>query len=144
MALVAGAVWCVYILIRKVNPRLPMVRVLINGKVFTAELAMGVLEKARGLSGRDGLPEDGGMLFLFRRAGRHGFWMMGMKFPIDFVWIRHGAVVGISQNAQPQPGKAMWSLNMYYPPEGIDRVLEVNAGAIKKFGLKVGDPVVIK
>ena len=133
-----------YILIRKANPRLPMVRVLINGKVFTAESATGVLEKARGLSCRDGLPEDGGMLFLFRCSGRHGFWMRGMKFPIDIIWIKGSKIIGFSENILPQRGKAIWSLQVYRPPENTDMAFEMNAGMAKKYGLSRGDEVIVK
>ncbi len=154
---VAGIIFGLYVLIGRTNPQLPSSQISIGGKVFTVELAQTVLQQARGLSGRDGLPEDGGMLFLFSSPGSRGIWMKDMKFAIDIVWIRgdsssqilpgkiwEGKVVGFAENAQPEPGKALWSLKIYYPPEEIDIVLEVVAGMVKKYGLKVGDAVVIK
>ena len=141
---VAGIVFGLYILIKKPNSGLPMARISIGGKTFNAELAQTMLQQMRGLSGRDGLPEDGGMLFLFSNSGSYGIWMKDMKFPIDIVWVRGDKVVGSAENAEPEPGKPLWSLKIYYPPEEIDRVLEMNAGTVQKYGLKVWDSVVVE
>ena len=139
-----AATYSFYFLFNLPNQELSKSRVSIGGKVFAAERAETFLEMARGLSGRDGLPDGLGMLFVFPRSARHRFWMRGMKFPIDIVWIRGEKVVGFAENMQPEPGKAMWSLKIYYPPGDVDLVLEINAGAVEKYGLRVGDPVVIK
>ena len=144
IAVCIGAIaWGFHILISKPNPPLPSTHVSIGGKTFTAELAQTAVQQARGLSGRDNLPENGGMLFIFPGLGSTGFWMKDMKFPIDIVWIRGDQVVGFQENMQPEPGKTLFQLTIYYPPEEIDKVLEINAGTVAKDGLKVGDTVVV-
>src|SRR5687767_11474924 len=41
----------------------------------------------RGLSGRNYLPRDRAMLFVFKSARKHCFWMKDMKFSIDILWL---------------------------------------------------------
>ena len=47
-------------------------------------------ERAVGLSGYAGLPENVGMLFVFPEPRQPSFWMKGMEFSLDLVWIREG------------------------------------------------------
>lgn len=112
---------------------------ILGGKVFHVEIASSTMDKITGLSGRDSLGGDEGMLFTYDNPGSYGFWMKGMKFPIDIIWINGDKIAGFAESAQPEPGKSLWGLKIYYPPESIDKVLEVNAGTVKSLGIKVGD-----
>jgi uncharacterized membrane protein (UPF0127 family) len=133
------------------------------------ELATTVIQQAKGLSGRTGLGENDGMLFLFNRPAIQSFWMKDMNFPIDIIWIgstpsmdstgspqassgqaaltadgQTGKVLGFEQNAPtPKPGAQLWQLPIYSSPDGVDTVLEVPAGTVAKNGITVGEPVVI-
>ena len=60
-------------------------------------------ERAAGLSGYAGLPEDAGMLFVFPEPRQPSFWMKGMKFAIDIIWIADGTVVQIDASVSPPP-----------------------------------------
>lgn len=97
--------------------------------------------RTKGLSGKAFMSEDEGMFFIFDSTGDYGFWMKGMLFPIDIVWIKGDKVAGFSESVQPEPGKTIFGLKSYHPPEPIDRVLELNAGMVAKYGLKVGDVI---
>ncbi len=44
-------------------------------------------KRTRGLSYRESLGKNQGMLFVFEEVGRHGIWMKEMKFPIDILWL---------------------------------------------------------
>jgi uncharacterized membrane protein (UPF0127 family) len=90
------------------------------------------------------MPEQYGMLFLFDTPGSYGFWMKDMQFPIDILWIRGWRLVGFTEEVPTEPGKPPSELSIYYPPEEVDRVLEVNAGVSKRFGFKEGDRVVLQ
>ena len=93
--------------------------------------------RQQGLSGRISMASDEGLLFIFPEAGEYGFWMKDMNFPIDIVWIdADRKVVGISENVAPESYP-----ENFYPPKTILYVLELNAGAVKKAGLKVGSVV---
>lgn len=112
--------------------------VTIGKTVFVTEIADTYIARAKGLSGHAPLSAKQGMLFIFPSPSAGAFWMQGMLFPIDFVWIKNGMVMGVTENARPM---AETGYRLYYPPVPVDRVLEISAGAAKKFGIKIGDKV---
>ena len=125
------------------NPPLHTTRMTIGSTVFSVEVASTTIEQTRGLSGRAQLEQNEGMLFLFNSPSVQNFWMKDMNFAIDMVWIGGGKVLGFAENAVPQPGAPLWGLKIYSSPNGVDTVLEVNAGTVAKDGIKIGDSVVI-
>jgi len=116
-------------------------RVRVAGKEFSVQVADMPASRTKGLSGRVSLPENGGMFFDFNAYGDYGFWMRDMNFPIDIIWIKDDSIVGFSENVLPEPGKSIFSLTTYHPPKQVDKVLEINAGLVRKYGFKVGDGV---
>jgi len=121
------------------NPPLETGRAILGGEIFRVELARTVGERALGLSGRGDLGERDGMLFIFGAPAVHRFWMKDMLFPIDIIWINGGRIIGFAENAQPEPGKRVWELAVYSPPEPAGMVLEVRAGTVARLGVNVGD-----
>lgn len=123
----------------------------IGEAVFRVEVADAAAEWAKGLSGRERLAENEGMLFVFPKPEIQKFWMKDMKFPIDIVWIRDNQVVGMVIGAEPaalEEGEPRPSSDgreptyeIYTSPEPADKVLEINAGLIPKLGTKTGDKV---
>lgn len=97
--------------------------------------------RERGLSGRESLGENDGVLFIFPSMGIHGFWMKDMRFPIDIVWISNGKIIGIEKDIDSQVGAQISELRIYYPPEPVDKVLEIAAGKSDNLGIKTGDKV---
>ena len=99
-------------------------------------------ERALGLSGYDGLPEDAGMLFVFAEPTQPSFWMKGMLFAIDIIWIRDGAVVRIHDAVPPPPnGTPDDQLRSYRPSQPISHVLELTAGSAARYGITVGSRI---
>jgi len=125
----------------KGKPNFGQGEIIIGGRVFGVEIAETVMTRAQGLSGQEKLGENEGMLFVFSVPSIQGFWMKDMKFPIDIVWIRGDKIVGFAEKVQPEPEKTVFGLTVYYSPEPVDRVLEVNAGTVARSGSKVGDLV---
>ncbi|MFQ5848402.1 MAG: DUF192 domain-containing protein [Candidatus Methylomirabilales bacterium] len=108
----------------------------------TVEVARTEAEKIRGLSGRERLQPDGGMLFVYEVPVRPLIWMRGMRFPLDILWIRDGRVVDLVQGAKPPiPGEAP---QVFAPREEVQYVLEVPAGFAERHGIVLADPVVIR
>ncbi len=59
-------------------------------------------ERQKGLSGRDSLPADAAVLFVFEEPGLHCFWMKDMSFNIDIVWLDSDKnVVFAKENLSP-------------------------------------------
>jgi len=86
------------------------------------------------------------MAFLFDEPGRPAFWMAGMYFDIDIVWIRGSRVVDFSERLPhplPELDPRSAGLPEYRPRESADLVLEVPAGTVQARGWERGDPVEI-
>jgi len=124
------------------NKQEKLAEVKIGDAKFEVEVADSVLKKARGLSNRGGLPENKGMLFVFDISGQYPFWMKGMNFPLDIIWIKGDKIIGIEKNIPPPAAGEI--LKSYQPAESIDKVLEINAGSSDELGIKVGDKVIFK
>ncbi len=118
------------------RPHIPAVK--IRDRVFKIELAVTDAEKEKGLGYRDTLPADSGMLFLFRDKTQYSFWMKGMRFPLDIIWILDDTIVDITHNAPVATGTEMPS---YIPKSAVNKVLEINAGLAGKYGIQIGDTV---
>lgn len=123
------------------------VPLMIGNKKIYVEIADTKEKMAQGLSGREKLQNDQGMLFDFRNdypdGTSPGFWMKAMKFDLDLIWIHNGKIIDITENA-PAPKSANDKLPLYYPKANIDMVLEVNAGWSGENGVEVGDVVQLK
>src|SRR4051812_21275897 len=62
----------------------------VGGVPLTVELAFLPADTSLGLGYRVGLVLGTGMLFLFEGPAPRTFWMRGMQFCIDIVWIENG------------------------------------------------------
>ena len=108
-----------------------------NVKIYV-EIATTAGQIEKGLSGRNALSENQGMLFIFEKSDFHIFWMKGMLFPLDFIWIKGSKIVDLTENVQPEDYQPP---NMLMPKSSVDKVLEVKAGFIKDNGVKIGETV---
>lgn len=119
-------------------------KITINQTQIYVEVAKTPQQKSLGLSGRKSLDKSNGMLFVFENKTRPSFWMKGMNFAIDIIWIANGKIVGIEKSAPaPAPNTHDSKLPIYKPPTGIDYVLEVNAGFSDRNNLEKGSGVEI-
>jgi uncharacterized membrane protein (UPF0127 family) len=124
------------------TPALPTITVRIGDDVILAEVPDAPQDRARGLGERDFLPRDRGMLFVFDSESPHGFWMRGMRFSLDFVWISaERQVVEMTTEVPPEPGVPEGELRLYRPREPVLYVLELNAGVAEELDIRVGDQV---
>ena len=99
-------------------------------------------ERAAGLSGYAGLPEDSGMLFVLPEPQQPTFWMKGMQFALDIILIRDGTVVQIHASAPPPlPDTPDDQLPRYRPDEPITHVLELTAGSAERLGITIGSRI---
>jgi uncharacterized protein len=112
--------------------------VKINETIIPVELADNNLTRRLGLSNRESLDEDKGMLFIMPSRGLASFWMKDMNFPLDIIWIDGSKIVNLSSNLPPAGSEPDVSYSSIHP---INYVLEVNAGFIEENNIKVGDTV---
>jgi len=110
----------------------------IGATTIDLEVADTIPEKIKGLSGRESLPVNTGLLFVFDKPEFHQFWMKDMLFSIDIIWISADyKVVDITKNASPETFPEFFT-----PREKAQYVLEVNAGFSDKKNIKIGDSVI--
>lgn len=100
---------------------------------FNIEVISNEEQRKKGLSDRDSLCQNCGMLFLFEQEGIYSFWMKDMRFSIDMIWLRDDEVIDIKQNINYQ------SRDIYSSKEKADGVLELNAGDASRCKIKIGD-----
>jgi uncharacterized membrane protein (UPF0127 family) len=100
------------------------------------EVASTPAQSERGLGYRDSLAPDAGMIFDLHETRVPTFWMKGMRFALDMVWIGEDKrVAGVTTNVQPQPGAPDEQLRRYSAPLPVRYVLELNAGAAARLGM---------
>ncbi len=110
-----------------------------DGHKIKAEVAVTPEQREQGLGGRGSLPDDRGMLFDMQQTAVVSFWMKGMRFALDMVWIgTDQRVVGVTADVPPQPGAPDSALRIYMPPSPVRYVFELNAGAAQRLGLAEG------
>ena len=111
--------------------------VCIKEKCFSVEIADENSERILGLSNRDFLDFNYGMLFVFQEETIPNFWMKEMKFPIDIIWIDENLEISeISKNLSPCEKDFCPTHN---PKEKIKYVLEINAGLSENYSFEIGD-----
>lgn len=126
--------------------RLPIKRgesLVVNGKEISVEIADSEEERKQGLSGRTSLGKESGLLFVFDPPKKPSFWMKDMNFPIDIIWISDLTVIGIEKNVAPEPGVDDQNLRLYFPPDNVNYVLEINAGEADQYNIKIGDSITL-
>jgi uncharacterized protein len=120
----------------------PRATVIVGEARVLAEVAADPVSQQRGLSGRERLAENEGMLFLLANDSP-SFWMKGMRFPLDVLWINDGRVVDVTANVPPPSGEDA-PLPTYSPDRPANRALEVNAGWAARHGIARGDRVRVR
>ncbi|NUM25312.1 MAG: DUF192 domain-containing protein [Candidatus Buchananbacteria bacterium] len=113
--------------------------VALNGNRVKVEIASTPQQWAQGLSNRDGLKQNNGLLFVYPDYLYRNFWMKDMKFEIDIIWIAENKIVGIEKNV-PLPTTV--PIPTYRSPKPVNYVLEVTAGYADQHHLQIGDPVI--
>ena len=113
----------------------------INDSVLWVDIADTEIKQAQGLSGRQRLAQNQGMLFEFGPTlTRPEFWMKDMGFDLDFVWIQQNKIIGITKNVPaPAAGTPDSELKLYNPPVAVNEVVEVDAGWAESNHIKIGD-----
>jgi hypothetical protein len=103
------------------------------------EVAESFRKKTVGLMFRGGIGEACCLLMEFENAGRHSIWMLGMRFPIDLVFLdAKKRVVCVFRDVRPV-GFSPKTWRMYDAPEPVKWILELRAGRVHRTGTKAGD-----
>ena len=116
----------------------------VGGQKLSVLVADSFAEHYQGLSDRDTLEPYHGMIFLFDTKKTRTFVMRRMRFSLDIIWIDDTTIVDIASNLPPEPNIPESQLTLYTGKSPADKVLEVPAGFAERYGIKIGDRIVIK
>lgn len=106
------------------------------------DLAITPEQQQLGLGYRNGLDEGTGMLFVGSAPRTRTFWMKGMRFCLDIIWIENGQITGASESVCPDPEGTEDALRARFDSGvPVTHVLEMPAGWMKAHGYGPGTPV---
>jgi uncharacterized membrane protein (UPF0127 family) len=99
---------------------------------YYLQLAITPAQQELGLGERAKLPLHEGMLFVYHSSTTRCFWMKGMKFALDMIWLSSSDdVVSVQPDVLPK----------YYPSTycaEAEDVIELDAGQARVAGIVVG------
>jgi uncharacterized membrane protein (UPF0127 family) len=133
LILIAGTLYAGYVLFKPAGTT----RIMFEGVVLSVEIAATPADQQKGLSDRDSMPLDHGMLFVFNSEGMWEFWMKEMRFSLDIIWFdSQKRNVFVEQGLAPCTPE---DCPMYTPTVNSMFVLEVNAGFVRAHNVGIGD-----
>ncbi|HUD05773.1 MAG TPA: DUF192 domain-containing protein [Candidatus Saccharimonadales bacterium] len=110
----------------------------VNNFDYKLLVAKSITAQEKGLGNRNSLPNNEGMLFVFKAPAEECFWMKEMRFPLDIIWLSSTKkVVYVKTDLQPSTYPESFcasDLSQY--------VIELNAGQVSTSGIKVGQTLV--
>ena len=117
--------------------------VTVGDATFVVDVLTTPQQKTRGLSGREEMEPGAGAIFVYGPGEVPTFWMKGMLFALDSIWIGEDCtVVDVTENApRPEPGTPDARLPRFRSSVPATYNLEVNAGDVARLGVRVGDSV---
>ena len=78
------------------------IAIQIKNQTFTLEIADTIASRAKGLSNRNSLCSNCGMIFIHHQESIYPFWMKNTHFSLDIIWLdTTGQIVDIKQG-QPE------------------------------------------
>jgi uncharacterized protein len=109
----------------------------IGGTPVRVEVADTEVEHKQGLSNRQRMPENQGMLFIFDKPDTYSIWMKEMLFPLDIYWIDDsGVIVDMWEYAHPDSYP-----QIYEPRTAVRYIIEVTGGFSDIYNIELGDKV---
>ena len=106
-----------------------------KNKCVLLEVANTFKERRKGLMFRNSLKENHGMLFILDKPINIDIWMKNTLLPLDIIFISNTKILNIYENLLPCTKKNCAKFNSKFK---VDKIIELNAGAVKKFNIQIG------
>jgi uncharacterized membrane protein (UPF0127 family) len=114
----------------------PTTQVKLGTASFNVRVAKDDTSRELGLSEVESLAPTQGLLMVYDSDGIWGIWMKDMKVGLDILWLdSEKTVIYMVKNATPE----LSTTKVFKSKDPARYVLEVPAGSIQDFGIKVGD-----
>lgn len=117
------------------QPKLQTVQLGINGKILTAEIAATSRQRYMGLSFRQSLDNDSGMLFVYPVEQPLTFTMRNTLIPLSIAFISKDLVINEIHHMDVGPGQLFGSR------QKAQYALEVDQGWFAANNIKAGDQI---
>ncbi|QCE34996.1 DUF192 domain-containing protein [Acetobacteraceae bacterium] len=105
---------------------------------FQVEMALNPEEQEAGEMFRTSVPEDGGMLFVWKTPQVSHMWMRNTLVPLDMIFVSpSGRIVDIKENTVPHSERDISS------SEPVKWTLELAGGVAEKDRIFIGDTVTL-
>jgi len=118
---------------------LPTAEISTKGFALTVELATTPAARSCGLSQREELPDNHGMLFIYPERRPLTYWMKDTRIPLSIAFLDDSGQIFSIQEMTP-----MRVDRIYKSLRPARYALEVNQGWFSRHGIAVGDVVVIE
>lgn len=124
----------VFVLYKKPSNPLSTIKLRLGNSDYDLEIAQTMIQKSKGLSHRNSLCPNCGMIFIFNKDSIQPFWMKNTLIPLDMIWINSNNQITDIINANE-----INSTKLLQNTKPARYVIELNLGDANKNGLKVGD-----
>ena len=127
-------------------------KLTIAGQDFELEVVTTEAAIQRGFGGRESIPRNGGMLFVFPEAEKKRFWMKGCVVDIDIMFLsKLGRITAIHEMVtEPPRGENETQADYERRLKGYSSIataqfaIELQSGRIAELGLKPGQKIPIQ
>lgn len=119
-------------------------KVALDGHTFDLEPAMTAAARQQGLSGRESIDAEGGMLFVFPddEVRVQGFWMKDCLVDIDIIFLdREGLITAMHHMPVEPPNERESPRRTYSSRRPAQFAIELKGGTLEGLNLKVGQRV---
>jgi uncharacterized membrane protein (UPF0127 family) len=122
----------------KAQPQLPTIVMLIDGIPLTVELAANSQQRYMGLSFRQFMDSNSGMLFVYPGERKLTFTMRNTLIPLSIAYISEDMVINEIHHMNVGPGQ------LFDSRTAAKFALEVNQGWFEENGIKPGAAIVLQ
>jgi uncharacterized protein len=109
--------------------------------VLQVEIPRTPAERLRGLMWRRSLRARSGMVFVYAKDVRGGFWMKNTLIPLDIAFYDARGTIRRILTMTPCRSEPC---HVYKPGVSYRAALEVNAGSFRRWNVEVGDRVAVR
>lgn len=105
------------------------------------EIAETLEQQERGLMYRTAMPAQSGMLFVYPREERGGFWMLNTRIPLTIAFAGDDGVIFQIDDMAPCTSRYAFLCPSYPARAPFRYALEVNRGYFEERGIGIGDRI---
>jgi hypothetical protein len=111
-------------------------KILVGKTTLRVEVVETLEKQERGLMFRQSLPENEGMLFVYREPQELAFWMRNTFIPLDIAFVGADGIILNIHQARPLDESVL-----YRSAGAAKYVIETNQGWFSRHGIRPGDRV---